>query len=133
MKNLVRQLDLESNVIFTGWLEGEDLIVAYNGIDVCVSPSICFEAFGMTNLEAMASKKPVVSTYFGGPKEVVVDGKTGYLVNPYKITLMAKKILDLLENPEKAKKFGEAGHQRAEKFFSLKKQSEKILDYYYEK
>jgi len=130
MKNLVRKLRIEKNVIFTDWLETNQLKAAYYNMDVAVFPSLCFESFGMTNLEAMACKKPVVSTIFGGPKEVVVDGKTGYLVNPNNIELMTDKIVDLLKNPQKARGFGEEGYLRAKELFSLHQQVERILKWY---
>lgn len=137
MEKLVKKLGLEKNVIFIGWLKTDDLKTVYHASDVCVAPSICFETFAMTNLEAMACKKPVVSSYFGGPKEVVVDPakggagiQTGYLIDPYNIELMAEKIIDLLKNPQKAKKFGDAGYQRARKHFSLSRQVDETLKWY---
>lgn len=130
MKGLVKKLNLEQNVVFTGWLEGGELKSAYHSADVCVCPSICFEAFGMVNLEAMACKKPVVSSYFGGPREVVINNETGYLLNPYNIELMAEKILDLFKNLQKAKQFGEAGYERAKECFSLDRQVNQTLKWY---
>ncbi len=130
MERLVKELSLEKNTVFTGWLEGDNLKSAYHSADISVFSSLCFETFGMNNLEAMACKKPVVSSYFGGPKEVVIDGKTGYLVNPNNIELMAEKIIDLLKNPQKAKQFGEAGHQRVKKLFPLSRQVEETLKWY---
>lgn len=130
MKDLAEQLGIVKNVIFTGLLSGSELKSAYHSADISIFPSLCFETFGMINLEAMACKKPVVSSYFGGPKEVVINGKTGYLINPHKTDLMAEKIIELLKNPEKAKKFGEAGYQRAKEKFSLDKQIKKTLKCY---
>ena len=130
MEKLVKKLSLEKNVIFIGWLKMDDLKIAYHASDICLTPSICFETFAMANLEAMACKKPVVSSYFGGPKEVVVNKETGHLINPYQIDLMAKKILDLLKNPEKAKKFGEEGYERAKEKFSLNRQASETLKWY---
>ncbi len=130
MEKLIKELNLEKNVIFTGWLKGDELKAAYNAADISVSPSLCFEAFGMTNLEAMAYRRPVVSSYFGGPKEVVIDGKTGYLINPYNIKDLSKRILDLLRDSNRAKRFGEAGHERAKKEFSLERQVKETLKYY---
>jgi glycosyltransferase involved in cell wall biosynthesis len=131
MKNLIKKFGIEENVIFTGWLDGDELRAAYHSMDVFLLPSIWFETFGMGNLEAMVCKKPVISTYFGGPEEVVgTSPQTGYLVNPNNVELMAKKILDLLRNPEKAKNFGEAGYSRAKEHFSLDKQAEETLRWY---
>jgi glycosyltransferase involved in cell wall biosynthesis len=130
MKKSIEKLNIDKNIIFMGWLDNEGLRTTYNSVDACVFPSICFETFGMSNLEAMACKKPVVSTNFGGPNEVVVDRETGYLVNPYQIKLMADKITDLLKNPQKAKQFGEAGYQRAKTKFSTRIHAEETLRWY---
>jgi len=130
MNKLVKNLDIEKNVIFTGWLKQDELKVAYHSADVCVFPSLCFETFGMTNLEAMACKKPVISSYFGGPKEVIVNRKTGYLINSNDKQALAKKVINLLKNSKKAEQFGQAGYKRAKEYFSLDNQVEKTLKWY---
>ncbi|MFH1997666.1 MAG: glycosyltransferase family 4 protein [Patescibacteria group bacterium] len=130
LKKLSDDFKIKEKIIFTNFLEKNELKSAYYSSDISVLPSLCFETFGMTNLEAMACKKPVISTYFGGPSEVVVDKETGYLIDPNNTELMAKKIIDLLKNLEKANVFGRAGHNRAEEKFSLNKQIEKILKWY---
>ena len=137
MKKLIKKLNLERKVVFIGFLGEEDLKSAYYASDVCLVPSLCFETFGMFNLSAMACKKPVVSSYFGGPSEVVVDpafggtgAQTGYLVNPNDVVAMAEKIIDLLKNPEKSARFGQAGYERAKEKFSLEAQVKKTLKWY---
>lgn len=130
IKKLADKLGIRDKVILSGQLKEKELKIAYHSSNISVLPSLCFEAFGMTNLQAMACKKPVVSSYFGGPSEVVVDEETGYLVNPNNVKIMAEKILDLLKNPEKAKKFGEAGYRRAKEKFSLDRQAEETLKWY---
>ena len=137
MEKITEKLGIGDKIVFTDFLKQNQIKTAYNSADISISPSICFESFGMANLEAMACKKPVISSYFGGPKEVVIDPahggagvQTGYLVNPNNVELMAEKILDLLKNPQKAKQFGEAGYRRAKDQFFLSKQLEKTLEYY---
>lgn len=102
-----------------GWLSGDELKAAYASADVVVVPSICLDAFPRSNLEAMACKKPVITTCYGGSPEIVQDGITGYIVNPFDVELMAEKILDLLKNPEKARQFGQAGYERVKTHFNL--------------
>lgn len=128
MKEMARGFDMEDRLIFTGWIEREDVKVAYASSDVVLMPSICFDAFGRVNIEAMVSRKPVVGTCYGGTPEIVVDGITGYIVNPLYPEKIAEKIIDLLENPEKAKKFGEAGYERVKNEFSLEKSVNEYLD-----
>lgn len=114
----------------TGWLTGEDLRAAYWASSVVVMPSVCFDAFGRVNIEGMACKKPVIATVYGGAPEVVQDGITGYIINPFKVELMAEKIVDLLKNKEKAVSFGEAGYQRAKELFSSDSQAAKYISWY---
>ena len=90
--------------------------------DVVVVPSIYLDPFPTVNLDAMASKTPVVATIFGGSHEVVVDSKSGFLVDPTNIRNLAEKLIELLEDPDKAATFGEAGYQRLLKGFTIEKQ-----------
>lgn len=74
------------------------------------------EDFGIVPLEAMASSKPVISVNEGGPKETVLDGKTGFLVNSPEE--MAKKMQLIAENSSLAEKLGKEGRKRVEKYYS---------------
>jgi len=127
-------LELANNenitIIFTGWIGGADLISAYHSSSVIVTPSIYLDPFNLINIEAMACKKSVVGTCFGGIPEIVVDQKTGYIVNPSDIKMMAEKIIDLLKNTNKAKQFGQMGYERVKKEFSLKKQIKQYLEWF---
>ena len=127
MLKLVKEKNI--SMIFTGWLEKEELKIAYHVSNIIVTPSICLDTFNLVNLEAMVCKKPVITTCFGGSSEVVIDNKTGYVINPLNIGVMSEKIIELLKNDEKAKKFGEEGYNRA-KNFSLLKQAKKYLEYF---
>jgi len=115
-----------------GWLSGDDLKAAYAAADVVVVPSIYFDPFPRSNLEAMACQKPVVATCYGGSPEIVQDNITGFIVNPLDEELMAKKIIDLLKNSEKAKQFGEAGYERIKKHFNLESQIAQTIHWYQE-
>jgi len=93
-------------------------------------PSLYLDPFPTVNLEAMAAGKPVVGTCFGGTPEAVMNGETGYIVNPYNERELAEKIIDLLKNPEKAKIFGSRGRERIERFFGLENQVQKTIFWY---
>lgn len=126
MKKKAKELGVEAHLVFTGWLERSDIKVAYAVSDVVLMSSVYLDAFGRVNIEAMASKKPVIGTCYGGTPEIVVDGETGYIVNPLYPQKIAEKCIDLLKNPEKARQFGEAGDERAKSNFNL---SEKVNEY----
>jgi glycogen synthase len=103
----------------------------YSHAAVFVCPSI-YEPFGIINLEAMACETAVVASAVGGIREVVVDGKTGFLVpleqmktspfeavDPEKFAReLAERINDLMRNPELRERFGTSGRKRVEENFS---------------
>jgi glycosyltransferase involved in cell wall biosynthesis len=95
--------------------------------DVVVCPSR-FESFGVVNVEAMASGKPVVSTNQGGPAEVVVDGVTGYLVPPEDPAALADRVIALLYSPTTRRSFGAAGRLRAVQRFGAGAAAQVFLD-----
>ncbi len=118
------------NVVFTGWLNGDDLKAAYYASDVVVTPSICLDTFNLMNIEAMAAAKPVVGTCFGGTPEIVKEQETGFIINPYNTQDFANKIVTLLSDEELAEKMGEAGRRRVRDNFTLKQQIENYLKWY---
>lgn len=130
MMKLAKKLGIHKNIIFTGWLLGDELRASYNISNIVVVPSICFDSFPTINLEAMASGKPVVGTCFGGTPEIVVDGVTGYIVNPLNIEEIADKTVDLLKNSEKAENFGKAGYERVVVDFNLENMVKKHISIY---
>jgi glycosyltransferase involved in cell wall biosynthesis len=130
MKDKARSLGIEDNLVFTGWIERNDVRVTYGLSDVVLMPSLYLEPFGRINLEAMLSRKPVVGTCFGGVPEIVEDGVTGYVVNPHNSGLMAAKITELLLDTDKNLSFGNAGYERAVKYFNLKDKVEEYVGLY---
>lgn len=76
------------------------------------------EALPMTWLEGMAMKKAMVTSDIGWAKEVMIDGETGYTVNPKDHAAYAEKVLRLLSNRELAKKMGLAARKRVVERFS---------------
>ncbi len=127
---LGHRLSVEDRTAFLPWLSGEELKAAYALADVCLTPSIYREPFNLINIEAMAMRKPVITTCFGGPPEVVVDGVTGYVLDPRDVDLMSTRLLDLLTDDAKAKAMGEAGYRRVAEHFTVAKQADKTLKTY---
>lgn len=120
----------------------QDLIAFYTHAHVFVCPSV-YEPFGLINLEAMACATPVVGSAVGGIPEVVADGQTGLLVSfdsdgeeaeprdPAGFAHeLAAKINALLENPERARRMGQAGRSRVLDRFTWDRVAEKTLRYY---
>ncbi|OBI04756.1 glycosyl transferase family 1 [Mycobacterium sp. E2462] len=103
--------------------------------DVFVCPSV-YEPLGIVNLEAMACGTAVVASDVGGIPEVVADGVTGSLVHydaddpaGYESRL-AEAVNGLVAEPERAKRYGQAGRQRCVEEFSWARVAEQTVDIY---
>lgn len=96
-------------------------------IDILASPSR-HEGMGRVNVEAMAAGKPVVGSAHTGIAEVVVDGETGFLVDPNDVETFAERLVRLGRDPELRRRLGEAGRKRAEQEFEQDTQLRKVLD-----
>ena len=84
--------------------------------DAFVSPALGQESFGIVLVEAMAAGLPVVATAIPGYREVIDDGVEGLLVPPGDPEALASALRRLLDDPETAKSFGEAGRARARRY-----------------
>ena len=127
---LARSLGVADRVVTTGWLDGEDLQAAYAATDVFATPSICFDTFGLVNLEAMEHRKPVVATSFGGSPEVVRAGETGFVANPFDVEAFAGAIARLLGDEGLRRRMGEAGYLRLTSRFTIDRLTGEYLEEY---
>jgi glycosyltransferase involved in cell wall biosynthesis len=115
--NVVKQYGIEPHVRFLG--ERTDVDELYSLFDVFVLPTYR-EGLGISILEASAMRRPVVATNIRGCREAVENGVTGILVPPYNCERLAHAIIELLENPEKGKRMGEAGREKVQREFDEK-------------
>ena len=118
-KSLAAQLGLERDVFFIGRCEkiAELLSVSY----ACVLSSIA-EGFSNSILEYMAAARPVVATDVGGAREAIVEGETGYLVKAGDDETLALRLIDLLNDSDKASAMGDRGREVVREKFSSEAQ-----------
>ncbi|MCM8787658.1 MAG: glycosyltransferase [Candidatus Omnitrophica bacterium] len=86
------------------------------------------EGLGVVFLEALASGVPVIATKHNGIPEVVIDGKTGFLVDEFNIEAMAEKMIILAKNSLLAKEMGNAASEYVRENFSLEKSSKSLQE-----
>jgi len=121
------QLGLNGSVSFVG---KQANIADYLGIaDVFLLPSE-LESFGLAALEAQACQAPVVATRIGGIPEVVSDGESGYLSDVGDVTKMAADTLDLLQDEDLRRTFGEKGRELAVQRYSTEKIIPQYISFY---
>lgn len=118
------------DAVFTDWMTPEQMRAAIHASALVAVPSLYLDPFPTTTLEAMACGRPVVSGCFGGSKEAVVDGLTGYVIDPFDVGMMASRIIELLKNAELSAQMGEAGLARIRADFSLRRQVEATIHRY---
>jgi len=125
MKELVSHVG--SRVEFLGGQKEIEKLVSSFSIGVLATFT---EGISNSIMEYMMMAKPVVATDCSGTRELVLDGKTGFLVPAEDPTALADKIAFLLDNPEEARRMGEAGRKRLVEHFSLELMIDKTMEIY---
>ena len=111
-----RALGVEARITVTGFQANPFPLI--DACDVVALPTLR-DPFPIALLEAMALRKPVVSTAVGGVPEMIVDGETGFVVPPGDVDALAARLDALLQDRERRRVMGEAGRRRMETVFTL--------------
>jgi glycosyltransferase involved in cell wall biosynthesis len=115
LKKLAHYLGIEHSVRFhTDPIPNNKMITVYSSCDIFVLPSLR-EPFGRALVEALACGKPAIATKIGGPKDLIIDEKTGFLVQPGDIKQLATRMITLLTDHDLAEKMGSNARRRIEK------------------
>jgi glycosyltransferase involved in cell wall biosynthesis len=157
LERMVKRRGIEQDVIFTGWRN--DVPEIMNVFDVYVSTSIR-ESLGNTLIEAGLARKPVIAPNIDGIPDIVVNGKTGILINPTReleqipkaflrnvpnsVIIdgefsepksvdpkhLAEAIVFLLRNPDVSRKYAQNGYDRAIRLFSMERYADELENTY---
>ncbi len=120
-ENIVRyagELGILSFIRMTGWVDEIERYLAASDIFCLSSKS---EGFPNAIIEAMATGIPCVVTDVGGNREGVIDGENGYVVPNDDGEAISARLLELIANPEKARRMGNSGREIAQERFSLER------------
>lgn len=123
----IAEENLQERVIFTGFRG--DVNACMKAVDVVVHPSLS-EAFCQVLIETMSVGTPIVSTDVGGAKEVITDGKNGFIIPPANVEAIKKAVRNLFQNPEATKKMALAGQQSVRETFTVEKMIDKQIAVY---
>jgi len=88
------------------------------------------EAFPMTWLETLALEKPLVSSNIGWANELMINGITGYSINPKNHQEFTLKLMELLNDEDKCNSFGKAGRKHVSQNFSVEVITRQNIEYY---
>ena len=128
LEDLIQKYKLENQVFLLGKIP--DAYKYLKAFDVFVLPSLK-EGFPWALLEAMTAGVPIVATKVGAVPEIIEDNKSGSLVEPKDSENLAKKIQDILSNPELANQLVASAKEKLKEFSKDKmiEQTIKIIDY----
>lgn len=116
LNKFIQEYNLTDIVIYHGWIDKNKKEELYSGTDVYIQPSK-FESFGISILEAMSYKIPIISTNVGGIPDLVKENHNGIFVEPGNKEQIFKAISFFIENPAERLRMGNESLKLAKKFF----------------
>jgi len=116
LARMVDELGIRDHVIFTGFIEEIGKIYSFTDVVILSSWS---EGLPQSVLQALAASVPVVATKVGGVPEVVIHEKTGYLVEAGDHEGLARQVIRVLSEPEKARLTACAGKELVREYHSV--------------
>ncbi|RCJ33570.1 group 1 glycosyl transferase [Nostoc minutum NIES-26] len=96
LEQQARELDLENNVKFLGFLPDEHLPLAYQAAELTIMPSQSFEGFGLAIVESLACGTPVLCTPIGGMPEILLPFSPELITASTKVSAIAEKLEQVL-------------------------------------
>jgi glycosyltransferase involved in cell wall biosynthesis len=125
----IRQLGLEGNVRIIA--NEVDMPALYSQVDIVVSASVRPESFGRVAVEAQSMERLVIATKHGGSCETIVDGKTGWLVEPGNVDELTEALEQAMSLPKaKRASFTKAARSHVGKYFSLDAMQRQVIELY---
>lgn len=132
LRQQVQRAGLHDRVLFAGRIDDErEMADIVRASDIALLPSYG-EALPTTLIEASACARPVVATDVGGVREVVSEGVSGTLIPPGQIPAIADAVIDLLEDPGRRARMGQAGRILVEERFNMHNWAHRLADTYAE-
>lgn len=131
----VSRLSLQNSITFHGQTENKVIFQELYNHDILLVPSVQAEdgdreGIPQTTVEGMATGIPVIASKHAGLPELVLDEKTGLLVEERNADMLADAIQTYLTDPELAKKTSKNGRQLADKNHNIHTQAKKLEGFY---
>jgi len=133
--DLIQRLNLKDNINLLGWKSRDEVIGFLSKAHLFVLPCITAkdgdqEGIPVSLMEAMAIGLPVISTYHSGIPELVINGKTGFLIPEKGVEAIKTKLEYLINHPEIWPEMGKAGRKIVEENFNIKKLNKRLTKIY---
>jgi colanic acid/amylovoran biosynthesis glycosyltransferase len=128
LEALTKQLDLEHQIHFLGFLSENEIIDELQRSDVFVLPSFV-EGVPVSVMEAMAIGVPVIATNIAGTSELIKNGETGLLIRPSDPEALADAVVRMIDDYDFRKRSAELGRKKVEAEFDVDKETAKLRRY----
>lgn len=138
LMTLAEKLKVHKHLLFTGYIAPKEIAAYYNLCDVYVMASRelkhkgDIEGFGITFLESNACGKPVIGGNSGGTTDAIIDGKTGFLVDPHSVDEIREKIKMILDDEALARELGNNGRERVASLYNWDLIANRLLKAFHE-
>ncbi len=129
LKDRVRAAGLEGRILFHAEVPVWEMADWYRALDVYIAPQR-WEGFGLTPIEAMACAVPVVAADVGAFSELVLDGKTGFVVPPGSAEQLEQATAKLLADPVRLRAFQLAARAHVEQSFDIHTEAAALIRLY---
>jgi glycosyltransferase involved in cell wall biosynthesis len=128
--DLLKKNKLDQKVIFTGFVDYNDLPEFYAKSDIVVVPSEIYESFSFTVAQGMACGKPVIASEIGGIPETTNYGNAGLLFEPGNVDQLTGKIEMLYANTDIREEFGRKARKYIVDYCSIESLKAKYIEFY---
>jgi glycosyltransferase involved in cell wall biosynthesis len=128
LDKIIAESPFKRRIVLTGHREDVPEIMA--SLDIIVHPSFANEGVPQTILQALAMAKPVIASDAGAIKEVVINGKTGILIEPRNAGQIAAKVIELHNSPALMASLGQEGSRLVKKSHSVELMLDKLAALY---
>lgn len=121
INSMIRESGSASSITRVSWMDRSGVREALNSSDVFLYPSIPYkgweEQFGYSIAEAALMELPVIATKSGSMSEVILDGKTGILVEPNNYNALKQAMEKLIKNETERRAMGKAGREFIKSYY----------------
>lgn len=133
LEELVSELALGERVRFTGWQPREEVQRILRASHVMIAPSVTAadgdqEGIPVSLMEALAGGMPVVTTHHSGIPELVEDDVSGFLVPERDVEALARRLEEMLDNPQRWLEMGKAGRAHVQANFDIEGLNDRLVE-----
>ncbi len=128
LESLVRELELDEQVVFTGSVD--DIARPLAAMDCFVFPATWKEGFGLSLMEAMACRIPVVATRIWALDQILEDETTALLIEPKSIEGIIRAVVRIIQDKALRQRLKNQGRKMIEQRFSLEYMADRVAQIY---